>query len=137
MNHSGLAVRHWRDALQLANKNVLVVVDDLALPFGMLRLRMQGSHGNHNGLLSVEQHLGTTHYPRLRFGIGNHYEKGKQVEYVLGTWDEQQQPLLAEKLALSCRAIESFVLFGMAATMSAFNRKQPPAMQRERDNNPT
>ncbi len=135
MNHSGLAVRHWRDYLQLANKNLLVVVDDLALPFGTLRLRIQGSHGNHNGLLSIEQHLGTTHYPRLRFGIGNQYEKGKQVEYVLGTWNEHQQPLLPAKLALSCRAIESFVLFGMAATMSVFNRKQPPPAQNEHDNN--
>jgi PTH1 family peptidyl-tRNA hydrolase len=100
---------------------LLVVLDELALPLSRLRLKMQGSDGGHNGLKSIEETLGTRDYPRLRFGIGNDYPKGRQVEYVLGRWRDSETGLVRLKIGKCAELIESFVFAGPEATMTAFN----------------
>jgi PTH1 family peptidyl-tRNA hydrolase len=123
VNMSGIAVNHWLKKEKIPDENLLVVVDDIALPFGRLRLRPGGGDGGHNGLASISQVLGTMQYSRLRFGIGNGYPRGGQVNYVLGTWTAEQENLLPEKLALACDIIKSFVLAGVEITMNEYNNK--------------
>ncbi|MCS6990785.1 MAG: aminoacyl-tRNA hydrolase [Chitinophagales bacterium] len=130
MNESGRAVRHWQVQLKIPLSQLLVVVDDLALPFGTIRIRPKGSDGLHNGLTSVEQQLGTSAYPRLRIGIGHEFAPGQQVNYVLGPWSPQQQQQLPQVLELCCDALDSFIVVGLNKTMSRFNRKpQPPTTE--------
>ncbi|MCH8553872.1 MAG: aminoacyl-tRNA hydrolase [Schleiferiaceae bacterium] len=124
MNLSGKAVRYWAEQLQVPQENILVIVDEIALPFGTLRLKLNGSHGGHNGLKNIQDLLNTTVYPRLRFGIGNDYPKGQQVDYVLGHWSDDQQSELPELLNRAVAAIESFVLAGPQITMNTFNTKK-------------
>jgi PTH1 family peptidyl-tRNA hydrolase len=121
MNLSGRAVRYWLDQEKLPLDRLLVVLDELALPLSRLRLKMQGSDGGHNGLKSIEETLGTRDYPRLRFGIGNDYPKGRQVEYVLGRWRDSETGLVRLKIGKCAELIESFVFAGPEATMTAFN----------------
>lgn len=121
MNLSGRAVRYWLDQEKVPLDRLLVVLDELALPLSRLRLKMQGSDGGHNGLKSIEETLGTRDYPRLRFGIGNDYPKGRQVEYVLGRWRDSETGLVRLKIGKCAELIESFVLAGPEATMTAFN----------------
>ena len=121
MNRSGKAVRYWMDREKIPLENLLVVTDDLNLPFGTLRLKTRGSDGGHNGLKDIQQVLGTTQYSRFRFGIGAEYPRGKQVDFVLGNWDAEESTALGERLKRSSELIQSFVLAGPSRTMNTFN----------------
>lgn len=121
MNLSGRAVKYWMDRGKIPVENILVVVDDLALPLTRLRLRPGGS-ATHNGLRSIQEVLGTDAYPKLRFGIGNDFPRGRQVEYVLGKWEESELPLVRSKIEKSVELIESFVTSGIERTMSQYNK---------------
>ncbi len=123
MNLSGKALRYWMQEHQVPLENVLVIMDDLALPLGQLRLRGKGSDGGHNGLKSINEVIGSQDYARLRFGIGNEYAKGYQVDYVLGKWSDEEWKLLPEKISTACDAVNAFVLSGLAASMSRYNQK--------------
>ncbi len=121
MNLSGKAVSYWMQKEKIALENLLIIVDDLALPFGTLRLRAQGSDGGHNGLKNINALLGTTNYARLRYGIGSDFKRGGQIDYVLGSWDEKEQEELPELLLKGGEIITNFVLQGIARTMNMFN----------------
>jgi PTH1 family peptidyl-tRNA hydrolase len=121
MNGSGRAVKYWMDKERIPLEGALVVVDELALPLEKLRLRPGGSAAGHNGLKDIQAVLGTDQYARLRFGIGNDYPKGRQIDYVLGRWDGNELPAVEEKIALAVEAIESFVLAGIDKTMNKVN----------------
>lgn len=121
MNLSGRAVKYWLDKEKIEWPNLLVIVDDVALPLAKMRLRPSGSDGGHNGLKSIQEALGTTNYPRLRFGIGNAYPKGRQAEYVLGKWTAAEEPLVKLKLDRCAEAIEQFAAEGIAAAMNKIN----------------
>ncbi|MFN4123085.1 MAG: aminoacyl-tRNA hydrolase [Flavobacteriales bacterium] len=123
MNLSGKAVNYWMQQEKIAIENVLVVTDDIALPFGTIRLRAKGSDGGHNGLKSINEVLKTTDYARLRFGVGNDFPKGRQAEYVLSQWSAEQFAALPERLEKCKALIESFVTIGVARTMSLFNNQ--------------
>lgn len=122
MNLSGKAVKYWMDKEKIDIKQVLVIVDDLALPLSKLRLRPAGSDAGHNGLRSIQEVLGTDEYPKLRFGIGNNFPKGRQVEFVLGKWQKDEEPLVKLKIDKSVEIIESVSTIGLAATMNAINK---------------
>jgi len=122
MNLSGKAVKYWKDKEHIENSNILVVVDEVALPLDKLRLRISGSSGGHNGLKSIEEYLLTDAYPRLRFGVGNDYPKGRQVEYVLGKWSAGELPLVQKKAMLCTELIETYILQGIDAAMNQFNK---------------
>lgn len=123
MNLSGNAVRYWLKQEKLEPANMLVVTDDLALPTGSLRLRARGSDGGHNGLKSIQECLGTQDYPRLRCGIGSDFGQGAQVGYVLGSWSEQERPLLDGQLKDAVEIIRSFGTQGIERTMNQFNKR--------------
>jgi len=123
MNLSGNALRYWMQKEKIDIENVLIIVDDLALPFGTLRLKPQGSDAGHNGLKNIQEILGHNNYCRLRFGIGNEYPKGHQIEYVLGKWTNDQSAALPERAEKSIEIIKSFCLQGMQLTMTQFNGK--------------
>ena len=123
MNLSGNAVRYWMQQEKLPLENVLVIVDDLALPVGALRLKGQGSDGGHNGLKHIASTLGTTNYARLRFGIGNDFGKGHQVDFVLGTFDSEEQKAVNAQIETVGEIIKSFCFAGLARTMNQFNKK--------------
>ena len=123
MNLSGKAVKYWIDKENIPLENVLVITDDLNLPFGSIRIRPKGSDGGHNGLKSIQQVLGTSDYPRFRFGISDEFKKGRQVDYVLGDWDDEEKAKLPERLELAAEIICSFGTAGIGNTMSAFNGK--------------
>jgi PTH1 family peptidyl-tRNA hydrolase len=121
MNNSGKAVQYWLTKLKIPIENSLTIVDDLALPFAKLRLRAQGSSAGHNGLKSMELHLKTQHYPRLRFGIGNDFSKGQQANYVLSPFSSQELELLTTPLSQACEIILSFCTIGITKTMEQYN----------------
>jgi PTH1 family peptidyl-tRNA hydrolase len=121
MNLSGKAVKYWMDKEKIALENILVVVDDVALPLSRIRIRAGGSDGGHNGLKSLQEVLSTTAYPKLRFGIGNHYPKGAQVDFVLGKWLKEEEPLVMKKIETSVEVIESFAAAGISNTMNKYN----------------
>jgi len=123
MNLSGNSVRYWLRKLKLPLENLLVVVDDIALPFGTLRLRAKGGDAGHNGLNHIQTILGTTGYARLKFGIGNDYHQGQQVDYVLSGWSEEQEKALPERIDLAGEIIKSFGVIGLERTMNAYNNK--------------
>jgi PTH1 family peptidyl-tRNA hydrolase len=123
MNLSGKAVRYWMQKENIDIENILVLTDDLNLNFGTLRLKAKGSDGGHNGLKHIQEVLGTTKYPRLKFGIGSEYSKGAQVDYVLGVWNEEELSQLKERLEMAAKATISFGLSGMSNTMNNFNGK--------------
>ena len=123
MNLSGNAVRYWMQAEKIPLENVLVIVDDLALPVGALRLKGQGSDGGHNGLKHIATTLGTTNYARLRFGIGSDFGKGHQVDFVLGTFDNEEQKNVEAQIETVCEIIKSFCFAGLARTMNQYNKK--------------
>ena len=123
MNLSGNAIRYWMQAEKIPLENVLVIVDDLALPVGALRLKGQGSDGGHNGLKHIAATLGTTAYARLRVGIGSNFGKGHQVDFVLGAFDSEEQKIIDEQLATTTEIIKSFCFAGLARTMNQFNKK--------------
>ena len=122
MNRSGMAVKYWSDKEKISPEKILVIVDEIALPLNKLRLRPAGSDAGHNGLKDIQTILGTTEYPRLRFGIGNHYLKGMQAEYVLSKWTPEEEPLVRLKIEKSVEVIEKFGTIGIAATMNEVNK---------------
>jgi PTH1 family peptidyl-tRNA hydrolase len=122
MNLSGKAVKYWMDKEKIAPAQILVIVDDLALPLSKLRLRPSGSDAGHNGLKSIQECLQTVDYPRLRFGIGDNYPRGKQVDFVLGHWTAEEWPLVMLKVEKSVEAIESFLQVGLERTMNQVNK---------------
>lgn len=123
MNLSGKSVKYWLKQEKIPIENLLVVVDDLALPFGKIRLKGKGSDGGHNGLKDIQQELGTNKYSRLRFGIGNEFHSGQQIRFVLGKWDEGEAAELPLKVKQAAEAIKSFCTIGLARTMNSFNNK--------------
>ncbi|MAZ29208.1 MAG: aminoacyl-tRNA hydrolase [Cytophagaceae bacterium] len=123
MNLSGKAVRYWLTKEKVDIGNLLVITDDLNLDFGTIRLKGKGSDGGHNGLKDIQAQLNTTSYPRFRFGIGDRFSKGKQVDFVLGEWSMDEALDLPERLETSCKIIESFVGAGLSSTMNTFNGK--------------
>jgi len=123
VNLSGKAVRYWLTEGKVPITNLLVVLDDLALPFGTLRLRASGSDGGHNGLKNIQEILQTTNYARLRFGIESNFTKGRQVDYVLGTWTPEEEAKLTEYINNAVAAIEAFCLIGVERAMTMFNGK--------------
>lgn len=124
MNVSGKAVKYWMDKENVAPENMLVIVDDLAIPLTKIRLRPAGSAGGHNGLKSIQEYLQTDNYPKLRFGIGNNYSKGEQVGYVLDKWNENEIPVIQLKIQNCIELIEDFVQTGITLTMNKFNKLQ-------------
>ena len=123
MNLSGNAVRYWMNEEKIPLENILVLVDDLALPFGSLRLKGRGSSAGHNGLTNIQNLLGTDAYARLRFGLGNNFARGKQVDFVLGKFTAEEQTTLPARIELACDIIKSFALAGINITMNQFNNK--------------
>ena len=123
MNLSGNAVRYWMQQEKIPLENVLIVVDDLALPFGSLRLKGKGSDAGHNGLKHIAATLGTQNYARLRFGIGNEFPKGGQIDYVLGQFEENDMKLMPERLEMAGEIVKSFCLAGLNITMNQYNNK--------------
>ncbi|HVU56388.1 MAG TPA: aminoacyl-tRNA hydrolase [Puia sp.] len=121
MNLSGKAVKYWMDKEKVPLENVLIIVDELALPLTKFRLRPAGSSAGHNGLRSIEEVLGTNGYPRLRFGIGSNFPKGRQVDFVLGRWKEEELPLVGQKIDKTVELVESFVTSGIERTMNQYN----------------
>ena len=123
MNLSGNAVRYWMNVKKIPLENILVVVDDLSLPFGQLRMRPGGSEAGHNGLKHISSVLGTQQYARLRFGIGNDFPRGGQVDFVLGEFTDEDLKTMDERLELAGEMVKSFALSGIQFTMNHFNKK--------------
>ena len=123
MNLSGNAVRYWLQQEKITVENMLVLVDDLNLPFGTIRIRKQGSNGGHNGLGNIQSVLGTENYARVRFGIGNNFSRGAQCNFVLGKWTDVELQLLPERLKVTSEIIPSFCLQGIDRTMNLYNGK--------------
>ncbi|SFI24838.1 aminoacyl-tRNA hydrolase [Halpernia frigidisoli] len=123
MNLSGNAVKFWMQKENIPLENILIITDDLALPFGTLRLKMKGSDAGHNGLKSVANELQTQNYPRLRFGISAEFSAGKQVDYVLGKWEGEEKEKLPERIEKFSKASLSFVFAGIENAMTGFNGK--------------
>ena len=121
VNLSGKAVKYWMDKEKIGVANVLVILDDLAVPLEKIRLRPGGSDGGHNGLRSIQETLGTTDYPRLRFGIGNSFPKGRQSDFVLGKWKKEEEILVKLKIDKSVEAIENFATQGVTFAMNQVN----------------
>jgi peptidyl-tRNA hydrolase, PTH1 family len=123
MNLSGKAVNYWMQAEKIEIEKILVLVDELALPFGKIRIGPKGSDGGHNGLKSIQETLNTTSYPRLRFGIHNEFSKGSQVNYVLGEWNEEERKTLNERIRVAADAVKAFAFIGLARCMNEYNSK--------------
>ncbi len=123
MNLSGKAVSYWMQKEKIEIANLLVVVDDLAIPFGALRLKPKGSDAGHNGLKSIQESLGHNNYARLRFGIGDNFRKGGQVDYVLGKWTKEEAADLVTRIDVAGQMVVSYGTAGMQLTMTAFNNK--------------
>ncbi|NAS10644.1 aminoacyl-tRNA hydrolase [Flavobacteriaceae bacterium R33] len=121
MNRSGKAVKYWMEKEKIPMENVLIVTDDINLPFGSLRLKAKGSDGGHNGLKDIQNMLQTTNYHRFRFGVGSDFARGRQVDYVLGKWSEEEAKSLKERLARATELLNSFVLAGPKITMNQYN----------------
>lgn len=123
MNLSGKAVKYWMDKENISKENVLVITDDLNLSFGSIRIKPKGSDGGHNGLKNIQLILNSTDYPRFRFGISDAFKKGRQVDYVLGEWTDEEKTNLPERLEISSAIINSFALAGLSETMNQYNGK--------------
>lgn len=123
MNLSGKAIRYWINKLEIPVENILIIVDDIALPLGTVRLRAKGSDGGHNGLISIIENLGTTDFARLRVGIGADFAKGYQVDYVLSRWTKEEEEVLLPEIDRIVELVKSFVLAGIGRTMNLYNKK--------------
>ena len=123
MNLSGKAVNYWLQKEKISLEHLLVITDDLNLPFGTIRVKTKGSDGGHNGLKDIQAQLGTTAYNRFRFGISDDFGKGRQIDYVLGEWEAEEEKKIQERLELSCEVIRSFGTAGIQHTMNNFNGK--------------
>ena len=123
MNLSGKAVRYWMEQDSISADRTLVITDDLALPFGSIRIRPRGGAGGHNGLTSIIELIGSEEFPRLRFGIGSDFGRGRQSEYVLSPWNDQEKKILPDRIELAGKAILQFGLLGIDAVMNNFNKR--------------
>lgn len=123
MNLSGKAVNYWMSQHRIAAENIMVLVDELALPFGKIRIGPKGSDGGHNGLKSIQELIGTSVYPRLRFGISNEFSKGSQVNYVLGKWNDEELKTLKERISVASEAVKAFAFIGLQRCMNEYNNK--------------
>ncbi|HIA37592.1 MAG TPA: aminoacyl-tRNA hydrolase [Flavobacteriales bacterium] len=123
VNLSGKAVNYWLQKEKIKAENLLVVLDDLALHFGSVRMRKKGNDGGHNGLKSINQLIATQDYPRLRFGIGSEFNKGTQVDFVLGGWTKEEEKALNDRKEMAKKMILSFCTLGSDRTMSDYNNK--------------
>jgi PTH1 family peptidyl-tRNA hydrolase len=123
MNLSGKAVQYWLQQEKIPLENLIVITDDIALPFGTIRIKAKGSDGGHNGLKHIQEILGTSEYARLRFGVGNEFSKGKQSDYVLGKWSSEEQKVLTERVTKCCEAVKAFATIGIGLTMTNYNGK--------------
>lgn len=121
MNRSGKALKYWMEKEKIPLEHVLVITDDINLALGTIRIKAKGSDGGHNGLKDIQLVLGTTHYNRFRFGVGSDFSKGRQVDYVLGVWNETEEAVVKERLPKTVEAINSFVLSGLSRTMNIYN----------------
>jgi peptidyl-tRNA hydrolase, PTH1 family len=124
VNLSGRAVNYWLQKEKIPVENLLVLVDDIALPFGVLRIRAKGGDGGHNGLKSIQETLGHTNYARLRFGIGDEFPQGFQVDYVLSKWTAEEEKALPERIESCIEIIQSFGTLGIEKTMNRYNKKE-------------
>lgn len=123
MNLSGKAVNYWMQAEKIPKENILVITDDLALPFGKLRMKGKGSDGGHNGLKDIQATLNSQEYARLRFGVGNEFGQGQQVDYVLGEWNSEEKETLEERIQVATEFIKGFTTIGLGMTMTNWNNK--------------
>ena len=123
MNLSGKAVNYWLQQYKIDHKNLLVITDDIALPFGALRLRGKGSDGGHNGLKDIQGVLGRSDYARLKFGVGNDFPRGRQADYVLSEWSSEEEETLKPRMEQAVKMVFAFGTIGLARTMSDFNGK--------------
>ncbi len=123
MNLSGKAIKYWLEKEKIPLEHLLVITDDLNLPFGSIRIKTKGSDGGHNGLKDTQNTLQTTQYNRFRFGISDAFTKGRQVDYVLGEWTPEEEKALEERLPIGAKIIESFGLAGINITMNTYNGK--------------
>ncbi|MCP4438142.1 MAG: aminoacyl-tRNA hydrolase [Aureispira sp.] len=123
MNRSGQAIRYWLQKEKLSIEHLMVILDDLNLNFGRVRIKTKGGAGGHNGLKNIEELLATNQYPRLRIGIGDQYSKGRQVDFVLGKWSKEEEELLPKIIKHAAGAVLSFGAIGLARTMNQFNKK--------------
>ncbi len=123
MNLSGKAVQYWMDKEKIAKENILIITDDLNLPFGSIRIKPKGSDGGHNGLKNIQLILNSSEYPRLRFGISDEFKKGQQVDYVLGDWNDEETTALKERLDMVSKAVKEFALAGLNNAMNNYNGK--------------
>lgn len=123
MNLSGKAVKYWMEKEKIEKENLLIITDDLNIAFGTIRIKTKGSDGGHNGLKNIQLLLNSTEYPRFRFGISDAFKKGKQIDYVLGDWTDEEKLKLTERLELSSKIISSFALAGLNTTMNEYNGK--------------
>ncbi|MEX0291072.1 MAG: aminoacyl-tRNA hydrolase [Flavobacteriaceae bacterium] len=121
MNRSGKAVKYWMDQEKIPIENILIITDDINLPYGTLRLKTKGSDGGHNGLKDIQSTLQSSVYNRLRFGVGSEFSKGRQVDYVLGEWTEEESTAMPERIERITALISSFVLAGVKITMNEYN----------------
>lgn len=121
MNLSGKSVKYWMDKEKIPLENLLILTDDLNLPFETIRLKGKGSHGGHNGLKDIQEKLNTANYARFRFGVGSDFSKGRQVDYVLGEWSREEENKLPERMQKSIELIKSFSTAGLSNTMNSFN----------------
>ncbi len=126
MNLSGKAVSHWLNTHKIPKENLMVITDDLSLPYGSLRIKSKGSNGGHNGLGNIQEVLGTTEYPRMRFGVGRNFSKGKQVDYVLSNFTADENAELLLHIDKACEAVLSFCTAGLERTMNFFNTTTKP-----------
>jgi PTH1 family peptidyl-tRNA hydrolase len=124
MNLSGKAVKYWMQKEKIPLENILIISDDLNLPFGALRLKPKGSDGGHNGLKDINAHLNTNQYARIRFGVGDKFSKGRQVDYVLGEWSESEKKEIPNRLERIHTAVKSFGTAGIGNTMNNINTKK-------------
>lgn len=138
MNLSGKAVRYWLDKEKIERTDMLVILDDLALPLGTLRLRARGSDGGHNGLKSIDALIGSNDYPRLRCGIGSDFPQGYQVDYVLGQWSAEEKKVLDEEISVAVEVIKSFGTQGVERTMNTYNKRSigPKPDEKKKDVKP-
>jgi PTH1 family peptidyl-tRNA hydrolase len=123
MNLSGKAVKYWMQQTKVDVENILVITDDISLPFGIVRMRKKGSDGGHNGLKDIQAQLSTAAYPKLRFGVGNDFPRGKQAEYVLGNFTNEDYETMEVRTDLAVKMIQAFTTMGIGRTMSDFNGK--------------
>jgi len=123
MNLSGKAVNYWLQAEKIPKENLVVVTDDIALPFGSLRMKGKGSDGGHNGLKNIQETLNSVEYTRLRFGVGSEFSKGHQVSYVLGKWTPEEEKQLEPRIRQAIEMIQGFATIGLQLTMTNYNKK--------------